>query len=142
MRKRYAKAEDKSSAEFVVVTVIPADDLRPHVSGKLPGIETQSLAQRRDVAEVHLRNIDVVCNRGRTAPEQSVGRCNLGNAGACDHIEAEPELVGLFNGALDHQLRHVKLRIVVVEIEDAELVQARVRLVGIVLGGYQILRTR
>src|SRR5664280_3362123 len=133
MRKQHAKAEDESAAEFVVVTVIPAYDLRPHVSGKLPGLETQSLAQRRDVAEVHLRNIDVVCNRGRTAPEQAVSRSDLRNAGAGDQVEAEPELVGLFNGALDHQLRHVKLRIVVVEIEDAELVQARVRLVGIVL---------
>ena len=47
-------------------------------------------------------------------------------------VEAEPKLVGLFDGPLDHQLRHVKLGLVVVEVEDAVLVLVRVGLVGVV----------
>src|ERR1035438_568871 len=87
MRKRHTEAEDESAAEFVVVAVIPADDLRPHVSGKLPGIEAQTLAQRRDVAEVHLRNIDVMGYPGLAVPEQAVSRSDLRNAGAGDQVE-------------------------------------------------------
>src|SRR5664280_1937689 len=120
--KRHAEAEDESPAEFVVVTVVPADDLRSHVRGKLPGIESQTFPQRRDIAEVQLGNIDMVRNPRLAAPEQTVSRSSLGNARAGEQVEAEAKLVGFVNGPLDHQLRHVKLGLVVVEIEDAVLV--------------------
>ncbi len=133
--ERHAEAEEEAAAEFIVVAVVAADDLRAHVGGELAGIEAQAFAERSDVADIHFRDIEVAGLQCRAIAKHPVGRSNPRHGRAGNHIEPEPELIGFVDGALDDDLRHVELRLFVSVVEDAFLIDAKDGIVGVVKVG-------